>query len=98
MKTPIVFFVLAAVTLAPLTGPFTATVLDSVSPPQSADTMRPISDQTAEAIRGALAWKWKCAIVAASVGAGLFAAAFVTAGGAAIAAPFLLNAAAFCLI
>ena len=72
---------------------------DSESPARSADTVRSISDQAAAGIHGALAWKWRCAIVFASLGAGLLAGAIATGGAAvAIAAPFALNAAAFCLI
>ena len=98
MKTLIVFLVLAAVTLAPLTGPFTATVPDTglQSSPESA--ILPLSDQAAEAIQGALAWKWRCAIAASFVGVGLLSAAPLTGGVSAIVAPAAFNAAAFCLV
>lgn len=98
MKTLLAFLVLAAVTMAPLAGPFTATVPDAGSQSSPENAIRPVSDQAAESIRGALAWKWRCAIGAFSLGVAAVSTAPLTGGVSAIAAPFLFNAAAFCLI
>ena len=98
MKTFLAFLVLAAVTMAPLAGPFTATVPDTGSQSSPEDAIRPVSDQAAESIRGALAWKWRCAITSFALGVGALSAAPLTGGVSAIAAPVLFNAAAFCLI
>ena len=99
MKTLTAFCLSAAVALATVTVPPTPTALGSESTARSADTVLSLSDQTAAGIRGALAGRWKCAIVFGFLGAGLIAGAIVTGGAAvAIAAPFALNAAAVCLI
>lgn len=98
MKTSIAVLVLATITLAPLTGPFTATVADIGSQSSPEDTIRIISDVSAERIEGALAWKWKCAITSFSIGVGLLTIAPAFGGVPAIAAPAAFNAAAFCLV
>lgn len=98
MKTSISLLVLAAVTLAALTGSFTTTLANIGSQSSPEDTIRVISDETAERIEGALAWKWKCAITSFSMGVGLLTIAPAFGGVPAIAAPAFFNAAAFCLI
>ena len=98
MKTLTTLCLVASVALATLTGSTAPTALDSEST-ANAGTVLSLSDQTAAGIHGALSWKWKCAIVFASLGAGLFVGAIVTGGAVvAIAAPFAGNVAAFCLI
>ncbi|MCY3931649.1 MAG: hypothetical protein OXH70_08015 [Acidobacteria bacterium] len=98
MKTPISVLVVAAVTLAPLTGSFTASIADIGSQSSPEDTIRVISDETAARIEGALARKWKCAITSFSIGVGLLTIAPAFGGVPAIAAPAFFNGAAFCLI
>lgn len=98
MRTAVVFFILAAITIAPLTGPVTATVSDIGSQSSQEELIRPISDQAAKSIQGALARKWTCAIGAFSLGVGLLSAAPMSGGVTAIFAPAAFNAAAFCLI
>ena len=99
MKTLTAFCLVAAVALATMTVPPAPTALGSESTARAVDTVLTLSDQTTAGIHGALAWKWRCAIVFTFAGAGMIAGAIVTGGAAvAIAAPFLLNAAAVCLI
>ena len=98
MKKSIIFLVLAAVTMAPLTGSFTAPVSDLGSQSSLGSASRSLSDETAGAIKGALAWKWKCAIGSFAIGVALLTTAPATGGITAIAAPAFFNAAAFCLI
>lgn len=98
MKTSIAILVVGAVTLAPLTGSFTAAATDIGSQSSLEDTIRVISDETAETIEGALAKKWTCAITSFSIGVGLLTIAPAFGGVPAIAAPAFFNGAAFCLL
>ena len=98
MKTAISLLVLAVVTLATL--PELSTTVDADIGPQTAleHAIHPVPDEDAEAIRGALAGKWKCAIGSFAIGVALVTTAPATGGVTAIAAPVFFNAAAFCLI
>ncbi len=98
MKTSIAALLLGALLLAPLTGSFTATVADIGAPLSLDDSIRPISDETARGITGALSKRWKCAITAFSLGVGLMTIAPAFGGVPAIGAPVAFNAAAFCLV